>query len=104
MRHCSKRKTARDVRARDGSPLSIAAIVDRWASAIGQSVWQLATVTWAPSTDFALVHKRMAVLADVAGVRVWMGRYETLGCTLVRPFGEGSPSLMPAGGRDCNCP
>jgi hypothetical protein len=98
------RKTAWDIRTRDGSPLAIGAIADSWAYANGQAVRQLATATFAPSTDVKSSTSGRLCRPTRSEARSGSEYTRHRGCTLLGQFGEGLLSVRTAEGLDWNRP
>lgn len=98
------RKTAWEIRAKDGGPLWFAAICDLWVAPGGGEIWQAATVTCPPSADIREIHDRMGVLLSVADIPVWIDGDDDAAAGLMRTAPDGSLAVGPAGQVDWQGP
>ena len=69
----ARRKTRWRLARRDGAPLVIAAIWDRWSGPGGVTLDQCAAVTCDPNADVAPYHRRMPVLLSGDRIMDWLG-------------------------------
>lgn len=92
----ARRKTAWDIRSKDGSVLWFAAIYDVWSGPGGIEVPQVATITCPPSADVKDIHHRMGVLLTTNEVEIWLTGDETAARALFRPWHDGRLSVTEA--------
>lgn len=83
------RKTAWEIRARDGGLLAFAAIWDVWRAPGGQALGQLATITCEPNADVRPIHHRMGVLLAPEDFGTWLAGTEDRAADLMRPWPDG---------------
>lgn len=94
------RKTAWRIAARDGAPLWLAAVTDRWTAPGGQGVDQVATVTCPPNADVRDIHDRMGVLLRSADLPVWLDAPQPVAAALLRTWPDGTLFAEPVAQMD----
>ena len=99
-----RRKTAWDIRPKDGTPLWFAAIYDVWNGLGGIEVPQVATITCAPSGDVRDIHHRMGVLLEPDKLQVWLTGDETAARALCVPWPDGRLRVTEASDVDWSNP
>ena len=98
------RKTAWEIRPRDGSPLWFAAIYDVWAGPGGIEVPQVATLTCPPNGDVQAIHDRMGVILALQDVKVWLAGDTDAARALFRPWPDGQLQITEARDVDWSAP
>lgn len=83
------RKRAWRIAARDGAPLTFAAITDTWRAPGGREVAQVAVVTCPPSPDVAALHDRMGVIVAPEDRMGWLAGAQSAAADLIRPWPAG---------------
>lgn len=94
------RKTAWEIRAKDGDLLWFAGICDKWTAPGGTEVWQVATVTCPPNADVRDIHDRMGVLLTPEDIPTWLNGAEEDARKLMRTAPDGSLAVQKADGVD----
>ncbi|KAA9010067.1 SOS response-associated peptidase [Histidinibacterium aquaticum] len=100
----ARRKTAWEIRPRDGGLMALAAICDTWRAPGGQEVAQVATVTCEPNADVRPIHHRMAVILEPETIETWLTGTEAEAAELMRPWPDGRLTVAEAVGVDWNGP
>ena len=98
------RKTAWEIRPKDGGVLWFAAITDLWKAPGGREVWQVATVTCPPSADVVEIHDRMGVLLAPGELNGWLAGDESEARALLRTPPDGTLNVTKAEGVDWDAP
>ena len=98
------RKTAWEIRARDGALLWFAAICDPWTAPGGREIWQVATVTCPPNADVEQIHDRMGVLLSPDDIPIWLDADEAAAAALMQTRKDGTLSVAKAEGVDWQGP
>lgn len=98
------RRTAWEIRPKDGRLLWFAAITDLWTAPGGREVWQVATVTCRPSPDVAEIHDRMGVLLAPETLGTWLEGPESAARALLATPPGGLLSVTRADGVDWAAP
>jgi len=99
-----RRKTAWRLSPRSGAPLFFAAIADAWQAPGGAELWQVATVTCAPSADVAPIHHRMGVILAPEAVETWLSGPEDAAAALMQPWPDGTLTVERADDVDWAAP
>lgn len=99
-----RRKTPWRIRPRAGGLIAFAAICDVWNAPNGTELFQVATVTCAPSEDVKDIHDRMGVIVANEDFDCWLHGPETEAAGLMRPTEAGFLCVHAANGVDWNGP
>jgi len=99
-----RHKTAWRIRRPDHGLIAFAAITDLWTAPGGQALWQVATVTCAPSADVRAVHDRMGVILDPNDFETWLTGTTEAATALMKPAADGSLVVEPATKVDWTAP
>ena len=94
------RKTAWEIRAKDGAILWFAAICDPWTAPGGQEIWQTATVTCPPNAELEKVHDRMGVLLSPADIPTWLDGIDAQAEAILKTVPDGTLRVTKAEGVD----
>lgn len=100
----ARRKTAWDIRRKDGALLYFAAIWDVWSGPGGVEVAQVATVTCPPSGDVRHIHDRMGVILRPADIPRWLDGSEAQAASMLQTLADGTLDVQPAEGVDWTGP
>lgn len=99
-----RQKTAWKIEPRNGGLLAFAAIYDIWKGPAGAELFQVATVTCAPSADVRDIHDRMGVLLAQGDIERWLtGDVADIGPLMV-PYPDGALQVSQAIGVDWSAP